>query len=67
MGLRLLLQPAWLRFVVLAAFAAAATSFSSDRLYFLVVGILWAIVIPISVLRSRRTQRNVTLPAGASN
>lgn len=57
----------WVMYVVaLVGFAAAATSLSSDRLYFLVVGILWAIVIPISLLRSRRIQRNVTLLAGAS-
>jgi hypothetical protein len=49
--------------VVLAAVAAAATSFPNDRLYFLMLALLWAIVIPISLHRSRRIQRNVALLA----
>jgi len=57
-------QWTWVAYVVvLVAFAAAATSFPNDRLYFLVLASLWAIAIPISMRRSRRLQRNVTLLA----
>jgi hypothetical protein len=55
----------WVMFVVgLAAVAGAAAIFANDRLYFLVLGLFWAVVIPISVVRSRRFQRNVALLAG---
>jgi hypothetical protein len=61
-------QWTWVTYVVvLVACAAAATSFPSDRLYFLVLALLWAIAIPISMHRSRRIQRNVALLAGSPN
>lgn len=50
----------WVTFaVVLAAAGAAAASFPQDRRYFLVLALIWAIAIPISMIRGRRIQRNV--------
>jgi hypothetical protein len=61
-------QWTWVMYVVvLVAVAAAATSFPSDRLYFLVLALFWAVVIPISLRRSRRIQRNVALLARGAN
>jgi uncharacterized membrane protein YoaK (UPF0700 family) len=59
---------AWVTYVVvLAGFAVGAVSFSEDRRYFVVLAVLWAIVIPISMRRSRRIRRNVALLAGSPN
>jgi len=52
--------------VVLAAIAWSVTSSSDDRRYFLGLGLIWAIGIPISVIRSRRIQRNVARLADSS-
>lgn len=53
--------------VVLAATGAAAIGFSENRRYFLVLGLIWAIAIPISMIRSRRIQRNVARLAAGSD
>jgi hypothetical protein len=52
--------------VALAALAGAAAIFPNDTLYYLVLGVFWAIVMPISVIRGRRFQRNVALLADGS-
>lgn len=58
----------WVMYVILlVAIAWAATSFSKDRLYFVVLGVIWAIGMPISVIRHRRVQRNVALLADGLN
>jgi len=51
----------------LAAIAWSVTSSSDDRRYFLVLGLIWAIGIPISVIRSRRIRRNVARLADVSH
>lgn len=58
----------WVMYVVLLVpLAAAATTISNDRLYYLVLGVFWAIFIPILLRRSRRIQRNVALLAEVPN
>jgi hypothetical protein len=53
----------WITFGLLfgAAVAAAVTNFNSDRLFYAVLAVLAAILPPISLLNSRRIQRNVAL------
>jgi hypothetical protein len=54
----------WVFYVLaLAGIGWAATSYPHDRRYFLVLGVIWAIYVPISVIRSRRMQRHVALLA----
>jgi hypothetical protein len=56
----------WITFGLLfaAAVAAAAVNFNSDRLFYGVLALLSALVLPFSLLGMRRIQRNVALLAG---
>ena len=56
----------WITFGLLfaAAVAAAAVNFKSDRLFYGVLAVLSALVLPFSLLSVRRIQRNVALLAG---
>jgi hypothetical protein len=56
---------AWITFGLLFVFAvAAAVNFPSDRVFYAVVAVVCAIVIPASVRTSRRLQRNIALLSG---
>ena len=50
----------WMAVVILiVAIVAGAVAFSTDRLSFVVLGVLAAVLLPVSLLHSRRIQRNV--------
>lgn len=51
--------------ILIAGSIVAAVAFSNDRLPFVMVAVLAAIVLPVSLLSSRRIQRNVALLAGS--
>ena len=51
--------------VLFAASVAGAVVFSNDRLPFVMVAVLAAIVLPVSLVSSRRIRRNVALLAGS--
>lgn len=55
----------WITFGVLiaASVAAAVTNFNNDRPFYLVLALLGAIALPVSLLNTRRIQRNVALLA----
>jgi hypothetical protein len=51
---------AWITIgVLVAAVVAGAVAFTDDRLSFVVLAVLAAILLPVSLLNSRRIQRNV--------
>jgi hypothetical protein len=51
----------WMAVVILiVAIIAGAVAFSADRLSFVSLAVLTAILLPVSLLHSRRIQRNVT-------
>jgi hypothetical protein len=55
----------WITFgVLIAGGVAGAVAFKDDRLPFAVLAVLAAILLPFSLLSSRRIQRNVALLAG---
>lgn len=57
----------WITFgVLIAAGVAGALAFNNDRLPFVVLAVLAAILLPVSLLSSRRIQRNVALLAAGS-
>jgi Sec-independent protein secretion pathway component TatC len=45
--------------VLFAAIVAGAVAFKNDRLSFVVLAVLAAVLLPVSLLHSRRIQRNV--------
>jgi hypothetical protein len=55
----------WVTFGVLIALsvAAAVTNFNDDRLFYVVLAVLGAVMLPFSLRNSRRIQRNVALLA----
>jgi hypothetical protein len=56
----------WMAVVVLfAAIVAGAVAFKNDRLSFVVLAVLAAVLLPVSLLHSRRIQRNVAHVAQA--
>lgn len=52
--------------VLIAGSIAGAVAFDNDRLPFVVLAVLAAILLPVSLLSSRRIQRNVALLAEGS-
>ncbi|UQX11796.1 hypothetical protein [Candidatus Mycobacterium methanotrophicum] len=55
----------WVTFgVLIAGSIAGAVGFHNDRLPFVVVAVLAAILLPVSSVRTRRIQRNAALLAG---
>lgn len=56
----------WITFGLLfvVAVAAAVTNFNSDRLFYAVLALLSAVVIPVSLRTSRRVRRNIALLSG---
>jgi hypothetical protein len=58
----------WVTFgVLIAGGVAGAVAFNNDRLPFAVIAVLAAILLPVSLVSSRRVQRNVALLAGGPN
>jgi Flp pilus assembly protein TadB len=58
----------WIMFgVLIAAAVVAAVAFDDDRVPFIVLAVLAAILLPVSLIRSRRIQRNVALLAEGSD
>jgi hypothetical protein len=58
----------WITFgVLIAAGIAGAMAFENDRLPFVVLAVLAAILLPVALLNSRRIQRNVARLAEASH
>ena len=58
----------WVTFgVLVAAGVAGAVAFANDRLPFVVLAVLAAILLPVSLLSSRRIRRNVALLAEGSS
>ncbi|MBV8180052.1 MAG: hypothetical protein JO045_14860, partial [Mycobacterium sp.] len=49
--------------VLIAGGIAGAVAFNNDRLPFVVLAVLAGILLPVSLLSSRRIQRNVALLA----
>ena len=45
--------------ILISAIIAGAVAFSADRLSFVVLAVLAAVLLPVSLLHSRRIQRNV--------
>jgi hypothetical protein len=56
----------WLTFGVFfaLAIAAAVANFANERVFYFVAALLFALVLPFSLLSTRRIQRNVALLAG---
>jgi hypothetical protein len=58
----------WVTFgVLIAGGVAGAVAFNNDRLPFAVIAVLAVILLPVSLVSSRRVQRNVALLAGGPN
>jgi hypothetical protein len=56
----------WITFGVFfaLAIAAAVANFANERVFYFVAALLFALVLPFSLLSTRRIQRNVALLAG---